>query len=88
MDIRDEDFKLPLSNRQKMLGDLVRNILPTKPKPEVISLLGEEETTHFGSNSLQYWMGKPRTGMAFGPEFLILEFDEDDIYSGWRIYSD
>lgn len=90
-DIENWFLDMPWDNptvRQKMLGDLISSVLPGQTKSQVLELLGDDGRPRQKSNSIQYTMGRGRTAFAMGYEMLVLEFDENDIYSGWYLYSD
>lgn len=77
---KDESMPLPkdlVTARQKMLEDLVENVLPDKTKEEIINILGPQtETSNFkGGYDLIYVLGPQRDSvMGLDYEWLLMHF--------------
>ncbi len=80
------------STREKMLKDLVKNVLPGKSRTEIETLLGPSlETDYFQSidKDLIYYMGPERDNyMALDSEWLLIWLDENGIFQRYKIVND
>ncbi len=80
------------STREKMLKDLVKNVLPGKSRAEIETLLGPSlETDYFQSidKDLIYYMGPERDNyMALDSEWLLIWLDENGIFQKYKIVND
>ncbi len=82
-----------ISKREKMLQDLVENILPGKPQNEIEKLLGKSlETPYFSSinKDLIYYLG-PERDNYFGnidSEWLLIWLDESDKFEKYELRND
>jgi hypothetical protein len=75
-------------DRQKMLEDLIMNILPGMTKEEVIEILGDSEyPTNY--NSLRYPTGWGRSSYLPGidPEWLLIKFNDDNDYESSHVFT-
>ena len=74
-----EEVILKNSDRQKMLNDLIQNILPNRTKEEVIQLLGDPDYNKMQiiENHLIYTIGMERNNYfaIMDSEWLIVYFD-------------
>lgn len=81
-----------ISEREKMLKDLVENVLPGKIKKEIEKLLGKSlETSYFASinKDLIYYMGPERDNyMNIDSEWLLIWLDESGKYEKYKIMND
>lgn len=81
-----------ISEREKMLADLVKNILPGKTKNEIELLLGKSlETTYFKSSDkdLIYYLGPERDNyMNIDSEWLLIWLDESGKFKKYGIVND
>ena len=85
-------FTLEISVRERMLGDLIDNVLPGKSREEIEHLLGPSlETPYFQSvdKDLIYYMGRQRdSGINIDSEWLLIWLDEEEIFERHEIYND
>jgi len=81
-----------ISEREKMLKDLVENVLPGKTKNEIEKLLGKSlETPYFTSinKDLIYYMGPERDSyMNIDSEWLLIWLDESDRFEKYKLMND
>ena len=82
-----------ISNRERMLGDLVLNILPGSSRKEIISLLGPSlETSYFKSvdKDLIYYMGPERESYFGGidSEWLLIWMDDNGNFEKYALFKD
>ena len=81
-----------VTDRQKMLGDLVENYLPNKSRSEILKILGKPSTKMDpdGSGSgLSYPTGFQRDSyFAIDSEWLIIEFDSAELFKKYSLRSD
>jgi hypothetical protein len=71
------------SIRQYMLKDIVRNILPGKSKNEIETILGMPNSIY--ADKIEYIAGQERGYISIDLEILQLFFDENDIYTHYKI---
>lgn len=72
---------LQITNRQKMLGDLINIVLPGKSEAEIIKLLGEPEYRDIKDFKIEYVLGAERdTFIRIDFEWLEIVLDEKGIY--------
>lgn len=66
------------TERQKMLKDVVQNVLPNKTREEIINLLGPStETSHFKRMyDLIYVLGPERNGYRIDFEWLLIHLEK------------
>ena len=82
-----------VSVRERMLGDLVRNVLPGSSKKEIEAKLGASlKTNYFASvdKDLIYYLGPEREGY-FGnidSEWLLIWVRADGVFEKYAIYND
>jgi hypothetical protein len=85
-------FTLEISARERMLGDLIENVLPGKSREEIEQLLGPSlETPYFQSvdKHLIYYMGRQRgSGINIDSEWLLIWLNEEEIFERHAIYND
>ncbi|MBY6189931.1 hypothetical protein KUV22_05800 [Microbulbifer agarilyticus] len=84
----DDDL---ISSRQKMLGDLLRNVIPGKSGDEIRHLLGAPADIRRagGGYDFIYYMGPQRD--SFFPvdsEWLLIWLDSDGYFERYELYSD
>lgn len=81
-----------ISVREKMLKDVVENILPGKTREEVEALLGPSlKTMYFASvnKDLIYYLGPERDGLFnIDSEWLLIWFRKDGKFARYRIAND
>ena len=81
-----------ISEREKMLKDLINNILPDKNRDEIEQLLGASlETSYFKSidKDLIYYLGPERNGfMNIDSEWLLIWLDESNKFKRYKIIDD
>ncbi|MCP4371622.1 MAG: hypothetical protein GY797_26395 [Deltaproteobacteria bacterium] len=81
-----------ISEREKMLKDLVENVLPGKTKIEIQNLLGNSlETAYFSSinKDLIYYMGPERDNyITIDSEWLLIWLDESDKFKKYKLMND
>ncbi len=81
-----------ISERQMMLKDLVKNVLPGKTKDEIEHLLGESlETAYFKSidKDMIYYLGPQRDAfMNIDSEWLLIWLDESGKFKTYRVVND
>lgn len=86
-----EQIILKNDDRQLMLSDLLINVLPGMTKVQVIELLGQTEyqSETYSNNHLRYATGWDR--ISYFPnvdsEWLIIEFDENDVFVDFIIFT-
>ena len=79
------------SPRQKMLKDVIKNILPGKNKSEIEQLLGESLSTDYFRSidmDLIYLMGNERSLFAIDSEWLLIWLDENGEYEKFKLMTD
>ena len=85
----DKNF---ISEREKMLEDLVENILPRKNKNEIEKLLGKPLKTPYFSSSdkdLIYYLGPERDNyMNIDSEWLLIWLDEANKFQKYKVVND
>lgn len=84
----DDDF---ITTRQKMLGDVVENILPGKTNLEVELLLGESLDVQYGDTTrdIVYYMGAERGSyFKIDSEWLLIWFDENGLFERYVLHTD
>ena len=80
--------KEDITARQKMLGDVVENILPGKSRSEIIRLLGLSSDDS-NQPTLNYYLGPARGDFSeIHIEFLKIHFSASDRYEEYSIISD
>jgi len=81
-----------ISERQKMLSDLVKNVLPGRTREEIQSMLGPSlDTPYFQSTGrdLIYVLGPERDNyFAIDSEWLLLWLDEEGIFERYQVVVD
>lgn len=80
-----------ISEREKMLKDLVENVLPGKSKDEIEQLLGESlDTPYFRSidKDMIYYLGPQRDSLGVDSEWLLIWLDEEGYFTKYRIVND
>lgn len=81
-----------ISEREKMLKDLVENVLPGKTKNEIENLLGKSlETSYFKSidKDLIYYLGPQRDNfMNIDSEWLLIWLDASGKFKEYRVVND
>ena len=83
-------FHYDLTPRQRMLDDVVENILPGSTQSEIEILLGESMNTgYFSGNErdLIYVLGAER-GFGVDSEWLLIWFDETGNFERYEITTD
>ncbi len=87
----DPDENL-VSEREKMLKDLIDNVLPGKNKSEIEQLLGPSlETQYFASEDkdLIYYMGPERDSIfTVDSEWLLIWLDDSGKFNKYQIKKD
>jgi len=84
----DEKF---ITKRQKMLGDLVTNVLPGKTESEIESLLGQSLDSPYGGNSrdMIYYTGPIRDSyVPIDSEWLLIWIDESKKFEKYALHND
>lgn len=79
-----------LTPRQRMLDDLVKNVLPGSTKDEIETLLGEPARTNYFSSTDQdliYLLGAER-GVGVDSEWLLIWFDDTGTFERYEIVTD
>jgi len=77
-----------ITARQKMLGDVVKNILPGKSRNEIIRLLGLSSDDS-NQKTLNYYLGPLRgDSLELHVEFLKIHFDPSGHYKNYSVISD
>lgn len=79
------------SPRQKMLGDVVRNIIPDKSRTEIEQVLGPSlEIGYFTSSErdLIYVLGAERGFFGIDSEWLLIWVDDKGQFERYAIYTD
>ncbi len=86
------DYNEGISEREKMLKDLVTQVLPGKSKDEIIGLLGEPlETLYFRkiNKDMIYYLGPERDNfLSIDSEWLLIWLDKDKYFKKYRIRND
>lgn len=81
-----------ITNRQKMLGDVIRTVVRNNHKESIIKTLGpSEDPDYFASSGrdLIYRTGPQRDSMfAIDSEWLLLWFGADGRVSRYEVWSD
>lgn len=81
-----------ITPRQKMLGDVVENLLRGKSRREIEAMLGHSEATSFfqeTSRDLIYMTGPERdTPFSIDSEWLLIWLDENGRFQRYEIYRD
>ncbi|WP_428737096.1 hypothetical protein [Sulfurimonas sp.] len=81
-----------ISAREKMLKDLVENVLPNKTKNEIEDLLGKSlETVYFKSidKDMVYYLGPQRDSfMNIDSEWLLIWLDDSGKFKDYRVVND
>ena len=81
-----------ISEREKMLKDLVENILPQKTESEIENLLGKSlETAYFKSldKDMIYYLGPERDNfMNIDSEWLLIWLDDSGKFKEYRVVND
>lgn len=74
-----------ITNRQKMLGDVVKNILPGKSRNEIIRLLGLSSDDSL-QPTLRFYLG-PARGAFFGEvEWLKVYLDHSGYFKNYEVF--
>jgi hypothetical protein len=79
-----------LTPRQRMLDDVIENVLPGSTQPEIEALLGESTNTGYFSQSerdLIYVLGAER-GLGVDSEWLLIWFDDSGKFQRYEITTD
>jgi hypothetical protein len=79
-----------LTPRQRMLDDLIENVLPGSTQSEIETLLGESTNTGYFSQSeedLIYVLGAER-GFGVDSEWLLIWFDDSGNFERYEITTD
>jgi hypothetical protein len=71
------------NDRQGMLKDLVKNVLPEKTKAQVKEILGAD--CYEMGNNLYCATGNSRILLSHGVEQLVIYFDADNVYEKYEI---
>jgi len=77
--------------RQKMLKDVVENIIPGKSRDEIERLLGQSlETGYFTASErdLIYILGPERSFISIDSEWLLIWLDNEGQFERYAIYTD
>lgn len=78
--------------RQKMLGDVVRNVLPHRSRQEIEALLGPSLDTFYAAESgrdLIYLLGRQRNSIfAIDSEWLLIWLDDSGRFERFQIHTD
>jgi hypothetical protein len=81
-----------ISEREKMLKDLVENVLPGKTKNEIEKFLGKSLTTSYFASinkDLIYYMGPERDSyMNIDSEWLLIWIDESGRFEKCKLMND
>ncbi len=80
-----------ITDRQKMVDDLMRHHLPGKTRDQVMRMLGPQgDTSYFRSleYDLIYRLGPERGWFGIDSEWLLVWFGEDGIFEECRIVTD
>lgn len=81
-----------ITPRQKMLGDVVENLLPGKSRNEIEEMLGKSEVTSYFEETgrdLIYMTGPERdTPFSIDSEWLLIWLDENSRFQRYAIYRD
>ena len=78
-----------ITDRQKMLGDLINNILPEKNENEIIQLLGKPYYRDNKNYIIGYELGAERDiSFRLDSEWLEIYFDENGNYRKSSVYVD
>ena len=80
-----------LTPRQRMLDDLIENILPGSNKDEIEALLGKSLNTGYFSKSerdLIYILGPERSFIAIDSEWLLIWLDDSGNFERYEIATD
>ncbi len=80
-----------ITPRQKMLGDIVENVLPGRTRLEIESRLGpSEETTYFQSTGrdMIYMTGPERGLLSIDSEWLLIWLDEGGQFERYDVVQD
>ena len=81
-----------ISEREKMLKDLVENVLPGKTRNEIENLLGKSlETSYFASikKDFIYYMGPERDSyMNIDSEWYLIWLDESGRFKKYKLMND
>lgn len=81
-----------ISARQKMLGDVVSNVLPGRSRQQLEQMLGPSlDTTYFGNTGrdLIYLLGRERGSMfAIDSEWLLIWMDASGRFKEYQIRTD
>lgn len=87
-DVSQNEF---VTSRQKMLGDLLENVIPGKNKAEISALLGPSLETPYGDQSRDfiYYMG-PQRDSLFGvdSEWLLIWLNHNGQFERFELYTD
>jgi len=79
-----------ITPRQKMIDDVVENILPGSTQDEIESLLGKSRNTSYFSESKRdsiYMLG-PERGFGVDSEWLLIWFDDSGKFERYQIATD
>lgn len=76
--------------RQKMLADVVKNVLPGRTRAELEEMLGPtEKSVVIGDHDLVYKLGPvPDFGFAFDSDWLLIWLDKDGRFERHAIMCD
>lgn len=74
-----------ITPRQKMLGDIVYDILPTRTRAEVEQILGGSNDPGAEAGTLVYILGPDRSGFTIDFEYLVVRFDERGRFAGYDL---
>jgi outer membrane protein assembly factor BamE (lipoprotein component of BamABCDE complex) len=81
-----------ITPRQKMLGDVVDNVLPGKTRAEIEAILGSPEETSCFANTgrdLIYSTGPERdTPFSIDSEWLLIWLDDQGRFERYAVYRD
>ncbi len=80
-----------LSPRQKMVGDLIDNVLPGRTRDEIVALLGPvAETTYLDGTGrdILYPLGLERGPIAMDSEWLLIWLDGDGRFDAAAVMND
>ncbi|HYC93645.1 MAG TPA: hypothetical protein VEO54_30855 [Thermoanaerobaculia bacterium] len=78
-----------ITPRQKMLGAVVRDVLPGRTKAEIVALLGPPVDDRSWNCDLTYVTGPERTSLfAIDSEWLLIDLDEQGKFERYRIATD
>jgi outer membrane protein assembly factor BamE (lipoprotein component of BamABCDE complex) len=75
------------SPRQKMLGDIVENILPGKNRKQIIEILGNPDQVY--GDEIVYVTGVERTKyvIPIDNEYFVIKFNENLVFLSFSWYS-